>query len=274
MYIYDASRDTTNRISYTPVALHSCGDQRPRQESIILRPNGRLDWHIIYLLEGECIAEYAGSLHHLTAKDFIIYPPSTPQDYRYPGAVPTHAFWLHFGGTDIPRLLEQCGLSGGVYRSQGHTELRPLIQALISEYRVQQSLWEIRGAGLLTQFLAELGRAVNSDRKMDGFVATLVERMQANPAADIDITAYAADCGFSRSHFDCLFRTQTGMPPHQYLLSQRLKEASWLLRHTTLPISEIATQVGFSDAFYFSRLYKKKYGHPPIAERARESVKW
>lgn len=271
MYIYDASKDTTNRISHTPVALHSCGDQRPRQESVILRPNGRMDWHIIYMLEGECTAIYGNQTYHLTAKDFILYPPNAPQDYRYLGAVPTCAFWLHFGGTDIPRLLELCGLDGGVYRSLSTAELRPLIQALISEYRVRQPLWEIRGAGLLTQLLAELGRAVDPVRKMDKFVTSLVERIHADPAAEIDVNTYAAVCGFSRSHFDHLFRAQMGMPPHQYLLNVRMKEASWLLRHTDLPVADIAAQVGFVDSFYFSRLYKKKYGHSPLAERHPKS---
>ena len=268
MYIYDPSRDSTNRVSETPVALHSCGDQRPRQESVIRRPNGRLDWHIIFILEGECLAEYESVSHLLTANDFILYPPKASQDYRYPSKVPTHAFWLHFGGTDIPRLLEECGLGGGIHHSRHSAELRPLIQALISTYRMGQPLWEIRGAGLVTQFLAELGCSVNPVRKMDDFVATLVERIHAAPATDIDINAYAADCGFSRSHFDFLFRTQVGMPPHRYLLNVRLKEASWILRHTDLPIAETAAQVGFVDSFYFSRLYKRKYGHAPIAERA------
>ena len=272
MHIHDASKDTTNHQSHIPIALHSCGEQRPRQESIILRPDGRMDWHIIFILEGECMVKYDQQLYRLTAKDFILYPPGAPQDYRYPGTLPTLAFWLHFGGTDIPRLLELCGIGGGVYHSQSSAELRPLIQALVSEYRVKQPLWEIRSAGLLTQLLAELGRAVNPNQKMDNFVATLVERIQAAPSADININAYAAECGFSRSHFDCLFRTQIGLPPHQYLLSQRLKEASWLLRHTALSVSEIAAQVGFADAFYFSRLYKKKYGHSPIAERTLQAT--
>ena len=267
VYIYDASKDTTNRISTTPVALHSCGDQCPKQESIILRPNGRMDWHIIYIMEGECAAKYGDQTYHLSAKDFILYPPNTPQDYRYPGVIPTHAFWLHFGGTDIERALREGGLSGGVFHCRQNGDLPSLVHSLTHEYRIKQPLWEIRGAGLLLQFLAELGRAINPDQKMDDFVAALVERILIDPASDINIDAYAQKCGFSRSHFDCLFRTQVGMPPHQYLLGQRLKEASWLLRHTALPVSEIAAQVGFADAFYFSRLYKKKYGVSPKETR-------
>lgn len=271
VHIYDASRDTTNRESTTPVALHSCGDQRPRQDSIIRRPDGRLDWHIIFVLEGECLAEYSGVLHRLVPNQFILYPPKTRQNYRYPSTIPTYAFWLHFGGTDVPRILSECGLGGGIHHSQHSGELRPLIHALIHEYRLQQPLWEIRGAGILTQLLAELGCSVNPIRRMDDFVTALIERMHTAPASDMDIGAYAAECGFSRSHFDHLFRTQVGVPPHQYLLNLRLKEASWLLRHTDLPVSEIAAQVGFSDSFYFSRLYKKKYNVSPRETRIRLS---
>ncbi len=267
MYIYDASKDSTNRESHTPVALHSCGDQRPQQESIILRPAGRLDWHIIFILEGECLAKYDGQTHRLTVGDFILYPPGTPQDYRYPGVIPTHAFWLHFGGTDIERILEECHLSGGVWHCRKSTEPRAIFPSLVHEYRLQQPLWEFSGAGLLTQLLAELGRSVDPDRSMDDFVTELIERIHATPSAPIDISAYAASAGFSRSHFDHLFRTQVGMPPHRYLLTTRLKEASWLLRHTALTVSEIAERTGFSDPFYFSRLFKKEFGRSPTQMR-------
>lgn len=150
MFIYDASKDSTNRESFTPIALHSCGDQRPLQDSIIRRPLGRLDWHIIFVLEGECLVEYKGCSHRLVSNDFILYPPHVPQDYRYPGLVPTCAFWLHFGGTDVERLLSECGLNGGVHHSRNSAELRPILQSLIREYRIRKPLWDIRGAGLLT----------------------------------------------------------------------------------------------------------------------------
>ena len=227
-----------------------------------------MDWHVIFILEGECTAKYEGNVHRLAPKDFILYPPNVPQDYRYHGAVPTSAFWLHFGGTDVKRILRECGLDGGVYHCQQSGELPALIHGLIHEYRIKQPLWEIRCAGLLSQFLAELGRAVSHKQRMDDFVAALVERILIDPSADVDIDGYARQCGFSRSHFDSMFRAQTGLPPHRYLLNQRLKEASWLLRHTAVPISEVASRVGFPDPFYFSRLYKKKYGVSPKEARA------
>lgn len=269
MYIHDASRDITNFESDRPLALHSCGIQNPRQDSLILRPEGRLDWHIIFVIEGECMAEYGGRDTLLSKKYFVIYPPHARQKYSYSGEKPTRAFWLHFGGTEVRHIMEDCGLGGGVYHSQSSAELRALFPPMIREYRTKQPLWELRGAGLLAQLLSELARSISNDRRMDDFVAALVEHIHDDCASDIDISNLAAQAGFSRSHFDYLFRTQVGTSPHRYLLEVRLKEASWLLRHTDLPVAAVALQVGFPDPFYFSRLYKKHYGISPKEERAQ-----
>ena len=52
-----------------------------------------------------------------------------------------------------------------------------------------------------------------------------------------------------------------------YILDLRMNHAQKLLRTSNLSISEISTQCGFDDVFYFSRLYKSKIGISPSAER-------
>ena len=50
------------------------------------------------------------------------------------------------------------------------------------------------------------------------------------------------------------------MPHTQYQLMIRLDKAKELLCETTLPIGEIADQLGFRDPYYFARFFKAKTG--------------
>ena len=67
--------------------------------------------------------------------------------------------------------------------------------------------------------------------------------------------------GTSHRQFRRLFQQVTGLAPQQYLIHLRLNEAKRLLG--TLTVAEVAARVGFSDSFYFSRLFKAKMGVAP-----------
>lgn len=59
-----------------------------------------------------------------------------------------------------------------------------------------------------------------------------------------------------------------------YLLSARLKRATYLLKHTRLSIEEISQSCGFSSANYFGLIFKKKIGTSPSAfHKHRKSLK-
>jgi len=77
----------------------------------------------------------------------------------------------------------------------------------------------------------------------------------------IDYRALAQDLGFSSySVFREEFHKVTELPHTQYQLVIRLDKAKELLCGTTLPIGEIADQLGFRDQYYFARFFKAKAG--------------
>ncbi len=67
----------------------------------------------------------------------------------------------------------------------------------------------------------------------------------------------------SQSHFSTLFSQETGLTFTQYLTALRLGKARELLTTTALRSSQIAREVGYNDAHYFSYLFKKHTGVTP-----------
>ncbi|MBS5956254.1 MAG: helix-turn-helix domain-containing protein [Clostridiales bacterium] len=64
-------------------------------------------------------------------------------------------------------------------------------------------------------------------------------------------------------YFGSLFQQSTGMTFKQYLTSLRLNYAESMLKSGEYGVSEVAIQCGFSDIFYFSRLFKRNKGISP-----------
>lgn len=60
-----------------------------------------------------------------------------------------------------------------------------------------------------------------------------------------------------------LFKAKVSMGPMEYLMQVRLGKAKSLLQHTDVPIAEIAEDVGYTDSYYFSRIFKKHVGVSP-----------
>jgi len=72
----------------------------------------------------------------------------------------------------------------------------------------------------------------------------------------------------SEYHFLRTFRRCTGKTPMQYLLDLRMEKARRLLGDTRLSVSEVARRCGYPDSAYFSRCFRRYFGHPPSNKRA------
>jgi AraC-like DNA-binding protein len=81
----------------------------------------------------------------------------------------------------------------------------------------------------------------------------------------IDDLAHAAL--FSKFHFSRVFQRVTGLSPGRFLSALRLQEAKRLLRATTMPVTEISIQVGYSSVGTFSSRFKASVGLSPTKYR-------
>ena len=69
--------------------------------------------------------------------------------------------------------------------------------------------------------------------------------------------------GISENHLSSIFKKQTGQTFTKYVTELRIERAKTLLKETNLKIYEIAENVGFDNAEYFSKTFKKVTGKSP-----------
>jgi transcriptional regulator GlxA family with amidase domain len=75
--------------------------------------------------------------------------------------------------------------------------------------------------------------------------------------------------GINERTFKRRFVSATGMSPLEYVHNLRLEEAKQMLEISDDSIDTVANQVGYEDASFFSRLFKRKVGTTPQAYRKR-----
>ena len=79
----------------------------------------------------------------------------------------------------------------------------------------------------------------------------------------MSLGALAERVGLSGDHLGARFRKEIGMTPVEYRTRLRLLRARELLVSTTLNVAQIAREVGFLDANYFTRLFRRSYRMTP-----------
>lgn len=86
---------------------------------------------------------------------------------------------------------------------------------------------------------------------------------------NISLNTVAASVNISPNHFSKIFSQETGRTFVEYLTWVRMEKAKELLRNTTMKTSEIAFEVGYRDAHYFSYLFKKTQECTPREYRTK-----
>ena len=150
----------------------------------------------------------------------------------------------------------------------GFSYLHRLLESPASALQ-QQTLWRETMFALLQRHaaVATPGQPGREHRA----IARAKELMHSQLAAPPSLEALAAAVNLSPFHFARVFRRATGMPPHTWLMQQRIAQARALLQEGCLPLA-VATQLGFADQSHLSRQFKKVYGVGPGAYRSARSV--
>lgn len=72
---------------------------------------------------------------------------------------------------------------------------------------------------------------------------------------------------YSPSHLSALFKQQVGNSIQQFIIRHKLKLVARRLRCTSLTVSQVADEFGFSDVCHLNKLFKRHYNHTPTTYR-------
>lgn len=98
-------------------------------------------------------------------------------------------------------------------------------------------------------------------------IAKAIDYMRAHLDESLNLDSIATAISRSPSHFARQFRSELGVPPHQYLVNLRLETAQRMLAQTKMPIAAIAASCGFSHQEHLTRFFKRRCATTPAAFR-------
>lgn len=117
----------------------------------------------------------------------------------------------------------------------------------------------------LMALVADVLRAQVPPRPLSGGPPEIAarEHLDAHYARNLDLAEVAAHVGVTPAHLGRAFKRRYGISPGRYRDTLRIEAASNLLRHSDLLVKEIAYQLGYPDAYTFSKAFRRHTGHSP-----------
>jgi AraC-like DNA-binding protein len=100
-------------------------------------------------------------------------------------------------------------------------------------------------------------------------IAQAIERIRKNFDQPLRIEDLAREVGMSVSGFHAHFKAVTALSPLQFQKQLRLQEARRLMLGEHLDAASAGYRVGYDDAAYFNREYRRLFGAPPMRDAAR-----
>lgn len=228
---------------------------------------------IVYLFQGSGFYQDAnGVKRNLKAGDLILILPEIAHRYGPRRGEAWSEIYVVFHGPAFDLWREQGVLSA----TRPITQLTPVdfwlsrIESTLAEHdagapadTVAQPMQTVSAfLHLLTEMFAPNCSAAATVHE-EPWVALARRRLEENLSAPIDMHAVAKEAGLSYESFRKRFAKEVGVPPARYRTERRIAAAQTLITQSNLTLRAVATNLGFSDEFHFSRRFKEITGMTP-----------
>ena len=250
-------------------AIRGIGLQERMPPCVIDRPVGTGDWLIMAFAAGALVRDAEGA--RLRERDCLIaWPPGARQHYGNEHAPFVHS-WIHCDGAHVQACVRAAHLpENAVLPITDWSAMEGLLRLLHGELCLGNGHDAHIARDYFDAFLRTIAR---QGRFAPPVIPEAVQRirmhMEMNCDEKMSLPRLARMAHCTPQHLCELFRRHVGLPPIEYLISVRVHQATHLLHDRNLRIQDIARRVGFTDIYYFSRLFKQRTGHSPRAMRQR-----
>lgn len=268
---------SSDKTSSEYLEVNACGiEYLNKQDRGSDRPNGRSDYHILYVEKGTCHLFIDGNWQKANAGSVIIFRPHEAQRYYYLKKDNSISHYVHFTGTGCEHILKKLGIYDiKIFNIGESSSYCKISEQMVREFVVRNPLYKDWCASLLYQLLSLIGRkyslrqsniTTKSEIRINNACKLIYENINNPPKVEM----LAKESFLSVSRFLHLFKEVTGKSYTDFIVFIKMEKAKELLIFTDMHVCDIALYLGYQDQNYFSRHFRKVLGLSPTEYRKYE----
>jgi AraC-like DNA-binding protein len=233
------------------------------------------EYQVIYITNGQGIFESESQKQTVVKAGTILFLfPNERHRYKPDEQTGWDEYWIGIKGNIIENLV-----TSGYIRPENacfyigfHKELLDIFHTIIENTKTELPGYQprISGAALhLLGIIHSISKQNTLEKSGDAIISKAQLLFRANISNAYSPEQAAHELGVGYSWFRKHFKDYTGLSPGQYYLQLKIEQAKNQLATSDCPVKEIAYNLNFDSAFYFSKIFKEKTGLKPTEYRSR-----
>ncbi len=218
--------------------------------------------YLVFTTKGEGRIQYDGQTFVVREGESLAMRPHRDFGYGCPGDA-WHFWWFElmepqpYMETDRVLRVTLAGFVVGLFK-----------QSLLCAH---QGRWDIAQSLFLSALMLLCDRRERDAAAPGSAVLYRAEQYTRENLRSVTVAALCDELGVQERTLRNLCQRVLGCSPKQMISRIRLETAQQLLTNTSLSVSAIATELGFSSPFHFSRSFREHFSLPP-SEYRRQSA--
>lgn len=229
------------------------------------RPSGIPTAILLYVRKGKGRVQIRNRVHELLENEALVIPPGEPHLYFADQDDPWSLFWVHAGGAALAEFPIDEGkkkLTGERAAQRMELYFEMIFQTLSdglteANFRYLDRLLQTVFAEV---FCRETGGNFSWQNQT---VSRIIQYFYRNLSRALTMDDIAAEAGLSSGYISSLFRKYTGSAPLVFFTRLKMEKACYLLRTSGMNVSEVGQALGYSDPYYFSRVFRRTIVQAP-----------
>lgn len=219
-------------------------------------------YSVAFVTQGEGILHTANGAHTIASGDFFVI--FSAQAYYIENVQGLNYIYITFVGSRAPALMERLQLSNRkpVYREYGF--LRELWENSFDKVTEENIDMLCEGLLLYTlSFICREKEEAAAGENANGIL--LVKQFVDNHFSDetVSLGSVSKHFSYNPKYLSGAFKKMMRIGFTEYLTEKRLSYAASLIENGMSNVGDLAEMCGYSDAMYFSKVFKKRYGVSP-----------
>jgi AraC-like DNA-binding protein len=215
----------------------------------------------------------------------VIVPPAVTMKIDFPEAAdnnPTQCIALAIDQEQIKKTINylneffpkegrgKWALDYDKYHFDNNQEIAYLINKVIRICSEQSMAKDVLADLTLKELLVRIMQSQNLNAFAAGDshsnhnpLAYVIDYIKSNLNEKININGLSDKACMSKATFYRLFKRELGISPNDFILAEKISKAKQLLSNPAAKVAAVSYELGFSDANYFIRTFKKLVGVTP-----------
>lgn len=238
------------------------------------RPSGANETILLYCSDGKGYVELNSKKIEMTTGSVVCIPEKQPHKYYADTDNPWSLFWLHFKGLECKFYPLEENFPLKIEQQNANNRIQFYFIRLFDILSYNKSLYNYICLSNVLRVILSAIYFVEKDERIshekDLFLLA-TNYMQQKLQSNISLDELAMYMHIAKSTVVLVFKKESNLSPIDYYINMKISTACKYLRLTHQPIYLIAQSVGYSDQYYFSRIFKKKTGCSPREYRKKQN---